>query len=388
MTAAGADRRRQPAELRRDRRDLRRRSTAWRWGSSWRRRGSPSLGLDGAGRSARLPAATSSTSAPRAEDRHRSLRAAIDWSYDLLAADERAVLRAAAVFAAPADLDAVSAVAGRPPGRSSTRSAGSSTGTCVGARGRVARPLPGAGDDPPVRRRRRRVEGEAEALRERPRRLVPTSPRRPVGTRAGRRAVVRRGGRRARRRPRRAGVGRADRPTRHADRAVAIAGVARRRPVPARSSRRGAAPVRGSGSAEPTTPPNAAGWLRSAAGAAAARNVGGDTVDLLVESAGVALAAGRPDDAAHDLAGAAALQFRAPGIIRRRRSTSRRSSGCSTRRGRCRPGAAPGRGRDRRRRRVDARARTLARADTTERARAARRRGRRSAARSTRRSTS
>ena len=57
-------------------------------------------------------------------------------------------------------------------------------------------------------------------------------------------------------------------------------------------------------------------WLRLAAGAAAARNVGGDTVDLLIESAGVALAAGRPDDAAGDLAAAAALQLRAPGIIK------------------------------------------------------------------------
>ena len=32
--------------------------------------------------------------------RHRTLRAAIDWSYNLLAADEQRFLRAASVFAA------------------------------------------------------------------------------------------------------------------------------------------------------------------------------------------------------------------------------------------------------------------------------------------------
>src|SRR5204863_2631556 len=49
----------------------------------------------------------------RADDRHRSLRAAIDWSYELLAPGERAVLRVAATFAAPADLDAICAVTGQ-----------------------------------------------------------------------------------------------------------------------------------------------------------------------------------------------------------------------------------------------------------------------------------
>ena len=58
-------------------------------------------------------------------------------------------------------------------------------------------------------------------------------------------------------------------------------------------------------------------WLRLAAGAASTRNVGGDTVDLLLQSADTALASGAADDAAHDLAAAAALQYRAPGIIRR-----------------------------------------------------------------------
>ena len=50
----------------------------------------------------------------RAEERHRSLRAAIDWSYQLLVPEEQAMLRAAATFAAPADLAAVCAVSRRP----------------------------------------------------------------------------------------------------------------------------------------------------------------------------------------------------------------------------------------------------------------------------------
>jgi predicted ATPase/DNA-binding CsgD family transcriptional regulator len=48
------------------------------------------------------------------DDRHGSLRAAIDWSYHLLDDDERAVLRTTAVFAAPFDLDAAASVVDRP----------------------------------------------------------------------------------------------------------------------------------------------------------------------------------------------------------------------------------------------------------------------------------
>jgi predicted ATPase/DNA-binding CsgD family transcriptional regulator len=47
------------------------------------------------------------------EERHSSLRAAIDWSYNLLSADDQTLLRAASVFAAPFDLDACSAVTQR-----------------------------------------------------------------------------------------------------------------------------------------------------------------------------------------------------------------------------------------------------------------------------------
>jgi len=48
------------------------------------------------------------------DDRHGSLRAAIEWSYRLLDEDERAVLRTTAVFAAPFDLDAAAQVTDRP----------------------------------------------------------------------------------------------------------------------------------------------------------------------------------------------------------------------------------------------------------------------------------
>lgn len=50
----------------------------------------------------------------RTVPRHRSLQAALDWSYRLLSADEQAVLRAAAAFAGTFDAADVAAVAGRP----------------------------------------------------------------------------------------------------------------------------------------------------------------------------------------------------------------------------------------------------------------------------------
>ena len=46
------------------------------------------------------------------DERHGSLRAAIDWSYELLDAGQQRLLRSASVFAAPFDLDAASAVTG------------------------------------------------------------------------------------------------------------------------------------------------------------------------------------------------------------------------------------------------------------------------------------
>jgi predicted ATPase/DNA-binding CsgD family transcriptional regulator len=60
----------------------------------------PSVGLDGleAGLADRLVLLTGGS---RVDDRHRSLRSALDWSYALLDAPEQAVLRRVSVFAAP-----------------------------------------------------------------------------------------------------------------------------------------------------------------------------------------------------------------------------------------------------------------------------------------------
>lgn len=70
----------------------------------------PSLGLDGleAGLSDRLELLTGGS---RVNDRHRSLRAAVDWSYSLLTPLEQAVMRRVSVFAAPFSADAATEVA-------------------------------------------------------------------------------------------------------------------------------------------------------------------------------------------------------------------------------------------------------------------------------------
>src|SRR5262249_30810125 len=47
--------------------------------------------------------------------RHRTLRAVVDWSWELLDADERALLRRMAVFSGGATQDAVEAVCGSGP---------------------------------------------------------------------------------------------------------------------------------------------------------------------------------------------------------------------------------------------------------------------------------
>ena len=75
----------------------------------------PSLGLDGieAGLADRMNLLAGG---PRADDRHRSLRSALDWSYALLDEADRAVLRRISVFAAPFTATAAQAMlAGWPP---------------------------------------------------------------------------------------------------------------------------------------------------------------------------------------------------------------------------------------------------------------------------------
>ncbi len=71
----------------------------------------PSLGLDGieAGLADRMNLLAGGR---RADDRHRSLRSALDWSYALLAPEAQAVLRRISLFAAPFTAAAAEAVAG------------------------------------------------------------------------------------------------------------------------------------------------------------------------------------------------------------------------------------------------------------------------------------
>ena len=74
----------------------------------------PSLGLDGL-RHTLAENLDLLALASTVDDRHGSLRSAIDWSYHLLDDDEQQLLRTLAVFAAPFDLASASAVAGRAP---------------------------------------------------------------------------------------------------------------------------------------------------------------------------------------------------------------------------------------------------------------------------------
>ncbi|MGW7132776.1 ATP-binding protein [Streptomyces bobili] len=74
----------------------------------------PTLGLDGltAGLSDQLRILAGG---PRADDRHRSVRAALDWSHDLLEPCDRALLRRISVFAMPFTADAATEVAAFAP---------------------------------------------------------------------------------------------------------------------------------------------------------------------------------------------------------------------------------------------------------------------------------
>ena len=74
----------------------------------------PSLGLDGleVGLADRLRLLTGGR---RIDDRHRSLRSALDWSYALLEEGEQAVLRRVSVFAAPFTAHAAAVLAGWSP---------------------------------------------------------------------------------------------------------------------------------------------------------------------------------------------------------------------------------------------------------------------------------
>ena len=74
----------------------------------------PTLGPDGltAGLSDQLRILAGG---PRADDRHRSVRAALDWSHDLLESADRALLRRVSVFVVPFTAESAAAVAGFAP---------------------------------------------------------------------------------------------------------------------------------------------------------------------------------------------------------------------------------------------------------------------------------
>ena len=136
----------------------------------------PALGLDGleAGLDDRLRLLTGGR---RLDDRHRSLRSALDWSYALLPEAERAILRRVSVFATPFSTDAAAALVAAGAGRGG------------GGRGRAGRarrpqpadrnnhperhPVPRPGDDPPVRGRTPDGGGRADRGACPPSALVP-----------------------------------------------------------------------------------------------------------------------------------------------------------------------------------------------------------------------
>jgi predicted ATPase/DNA-binding CsgD family transcriptional regulator len=250
----------------------------------------------------------------RVDERHRSLRAAIDWSYELLAPHERALLCAAAVFAAPAEPEAVARVAGQPQP------------AVIDALGHLVDwNLASLEAGAPTRYRvletirqyaleSAESAGEADALRsahlEWCRQRLDDLRRRAPGDDwwcAEVDSVLD---------DARAAQAWAERCSTCPAEAITLTGVLGdvlfQRGHPGEAQRRYEQAAGRAGE-----PAERCDWLRLAAGAASARNVGGDTVDLLVESAEVAMAAGAADDAACDLAAAAGLQFRASGIVRR-----------------------------------------------------------------------
>jgi hypothetical protein len=74
----------------------------------------PGLGLDGLSNALETHLPLLAVGGQRSDDRHRSLRATIDWSYELLDDHERTMMCTAAIFAAPFDVDAACEVLGRP----------------------------------------------------------------------------------------------------------------------------------------------------------------------------------------------------------------------------------------------------------------------------------
>ena len=127
--------------------------TGCRWRSSWPRRGCGTLSA------AEIEAHLADRfrflayRRPAADPRHQALRAAMDWSYELLSAEERRVLAELSVFAGTFGLAQVGRGLQR---RGSAGGAGDDrpAGRQVAGGGRAGRgrdPLPAAGHGPPLR---------------------------------------------------------------------------------------------------------------------------------------------------------------------------------------------------------------------------------------------
>ena len=248
----------------------------------------------------------------RSEDRHRSMAAAIGWSYDQLGADEQAVLRAGAVFSTPFHLEALAAVIQRPPG-----SVAAALGRLVDWNLIALRP------GVPTRYRiletiRQHADAMSLALDE-SQQLHEAHLgwcRSAVAALADRQPhdddwcgdvdliAAESGG---------ALAWAVDHTGSDASAAVLaelLAGVLFDRGSPGEAQRRYELAA-----ASTAVPSEQRRLLRLAAGAATARNVGGDAVALFERSAAVALGDGDHDAAAQDLAQAAGLQYRAVGIM-------------------------------------------------------------------------
>jgi predicted ATPase/DNA-binding CsgD family transcriptional regulator len=298
----------------------------------------PALGLDGleSGLADRLRLLAGGS---RLDERHRSLRATLDWSYALAEPLDRAVLRRVAVFAAPFTIESASAVAGFDPvttgdegeatagalGRLAEQSLVEVVPGPAGTRYRVLESIRQYGDD------RSDDAGEGDAVRERhlawctsvavelsappdPDPLTVRSSDRHVrsqapnlgegawqdafdGVVADLRAALR------------WASGRPERRNEAHRLALALGGLAYRRGLSREAQHRYEDAAGLGGGRE------AAAALHHAAGAAATRQAGDEAIALYRAAADTALAAGDGRGAACDLVALATLVNRGPGII-------------------------------------------------------------------------
>ncbi len=131
-------------------------STACRWRSSWRRRASPTMNPAELARRLDRRFRLLTGGDRDAIERHQTLRATIDWSYDLLSEPEQRLLDRLSVFAGGCTLDAAEAVCAGDPieGDDVFELLANLVGPVAGRRRRhrARHPLPVVGDDPPIRR--------------------------------------------------------------------------------------------------------------------------------------------------------------------------------------------------------------------------------------------